>query len=190
MSILDDLRNMLHSVNVTDDHIRRGVRLTPRGMKKAAKLLGITENEVSDMLIALRSLEEANDLYAYEADYMGNITIRDTQAGDEHYFIGDEATSLLKRLKANPAKKDEILAPYFDRKVLNETVTKKIVDLKGTFNFPNRGRFVVVSFGTDQSGEFALEVAAVTNQNGEEIVVSDQEKTALEKIAYKWSDKV
>lgn len=190
MTNLEKLKTILRDVNVSDSHMSRGVRLTRAGVSKVARELKITHQDVLDLLAELKgSIAESISRYVYEPDYNGNVTLRDTKTGGEEFIRGDEAKNLVKNLKANPAKQDEIIEPFFSAKVLMEDDAVVIVDSRGTYNFPYRGMIATVEYGFDKSKQFVLNVVSL-QQDGEARELTDSLKKELEKIAKTWIDKV
>lgn len=152
---VDRLRAMLAKAGVTVEQMKSGVRLTERGAQKVAAALGIAAGDVPAMLNSLASqmrrapaltpvTEVGGPRFSYEHDYLGNVTVRDSETGKETFLQGSEASRLLQRLDT---ERDEqsVLAAYAH---LMETATvmpleedgedyeEEIKQDWGTFNFP------------------------------------------------------
>lgn len=187
---LSELRDMLNGVNVTDDHLSRGVQLTATGIEKVAKRFGVATNRVSAMLSACAAmvksdLDETTDRFAYEADYMGNLTLRDVQSGKEIYLHGDEAFELGSKLTANPEREEMLIGEYFNGQPLMETPSEN----SNTYDFPYRGGLATVRFGLDGERKFQLEVIKLRDRQGNELPIDDSNRDQLDALAMKWVDK-
>lgn len=194
---LDELHQLLNRANVTDDYIRRGVRLTGAGTEKVAVRFGINPNDVPQMLSALSAqmahLKEDAPRFTHEADYMGNITLRDSKSGKSRFFQGDEAFRINDELSANPDKEQDIISPYFDEEVLEESIDEEPTDDltdKGTFNFPYRGKFATAVYGLDSAHKFILKVISLRDQEDTEVEITPELQAELDRVALTWVDKV
>lgn len=192
---LGELRTMLNSVNVTDDHISRGVRLTEKGTQTVAKKFGIQPVEVVEMLAALAAstaddLSEEDERFSYEADYMGNITLRDSETGREIFLQGDEAFAVADKLTAHPDKEAIIISQYFDVTPINESVETTATKEGGTFNFPYRGKFATARYWLDETNKFQLRVISLRDGEDNEENITPELQTKLDAIAMTWVDKV
>lgn len=197
-----ELHKMLNGINITDDYISRGVHLTTKGAEKVAKRFGIQTSEVPAMIRAVSDWvkkdisEDASsddERFSYEADYMGNLTLRDQQSGDDRFLQGDEAFDLASELTEHPDQEQTLIAPYFDDAPLNEEVsddTPITTSDSGTFNFPYKGKFATARFGLDANKKFQLKVISLrdSEDNAEDITPDLQAK--LNAIALTWVDKV
>ncbi len=204
--MLDDLRKMLNDVGISDAYISRGVRLTDIGLRKMSKRFGVSAEEVIKMLVQLKlhvrddiaeNLNEHIERYAYETDYMGNITIRDSQTGDERFLQGDEAFELGQILITHPGMQQDTLSEYFNNEIsesvdgdsVEDGFGEMAADEGGTFNFPYRGMFATARFWKDAKG-FNINVVSLRNTTDEEQNISPDLREKLNKIAMTWVDKV
>jgi hypothetical protein len=164
--ILDRLHNILLKAGISDDEIRAGIDLTPKGTHKVAGQLGVPASEISMLMGSLNtrmrddeSHEESafesayykmmeddgddadtNDRFGYEKDGMGNVTVRDSQTGKSTYIQGSQATDLLNSLQQSPDNEQSILG---DLQPLMENSEEREPDFldemkqtHGTMNFP------------------------------------------------------
>ena len=194
-SDLEELHALLRKANVTDDHLARGVRLTAQGEQKIAKRFGIEVDAVPEMLLALSkhvsAISEDAPRYTFERDYLGNITLRDSKTDKSIFVQGDKAFALEDELVANPGKEQEIIAREFGQTVLNEADSENaIVSDKGTFNFPYKGMFATAVYGLDSKGQFQCRVVSLRNSEDEEMDLTDELTSELNRVAMTWVDKV
>ena len=193
-SVLEELRRMLANINVSDDHMARGVRLTSNAMNKVAARFHIDVSKVPDLLVELSrymsdELVEDAARFGYERDYMGNITINDSKTGKSKFIQGDSAFKLGDELAANPDKEEAIIANYFDVSVLSEADEDMGFPDKGTFNFPYKGKFATASYGLE-NGKFTLKVISLRTETDEEIELTPLLQKELDRVAMTWIDKV
>ncbi len=192
--VLDQLRQLLKAVNVSDDHLKRGVRLTKAGIAKVAAKFEVTEQDVEGMLnsLSMAVLKEDAPRFSFEEDFIGNITLRDAKSGRDKFIQGDEAFKLSDELSANPDREEEIIAQYFDVENLNEFANPSdgIVSDRGTFNFPYKGKFATAIYGLDKAGVFLLNVESLRDAEDIESDITPSMREELNKIALKWVDKV
>ena len=102
------LHRILQNANVRDAEIIGGVRLSAAGYAKLARILSVDDAEVNRLLLLLsRSLAESDPeslneaamvRFAYEADFLHNVTLRDSQTGDETYLGGSDAVGFLDEI--------------------------------------------------------------------------------------------
>jgi hypothetical protein len=197
---LAELRKMLNGVNVTDEHLSRGLRLTAEGTEKVAKRFGIQTSEVPQMIQACADmvaadLKEDSSRFSYEADYMGNLTLRDAESGEEVYLQGDEAFALAGKLEQHPDQEEVLISQYFDHAPLQESdETVPAVPARnhdgGTFNFPYRGKFATARYWTDEGHNFHLKVISLRDSEDNEEDITPELQAKLDAIAMTWVDKV
>ena len=185
---------MLNKANVDDGMISRGVRLTQVGMQKVADRYHIGLDQVPVMLTSLASekLTEDVDRYSYETDIMGNVTIRDSEAGSEKFLSGERAFRLVDQLKAHPENGQRLIADYFGNHELTESLDsdQEIISNQGSFNFPYRGMLATSEFGLDRNGIFRVNVASLRDKMENEIDITPEMREELNKISMKWVDRV
>jgi hypothetical protein len=147
------------------------------------------------LLVLARKLDEdglnesAHARYTYEDDFLHNVTIRDGKTGDENYFGGSEAMSLMDELEGlqyDAPQAQEILGHWMHRmsvqaagQALVEAAGRKqsnfaseIKNETGSYNFPWRikGKFGTATAAyTGEDDDFRLKVVDVRDQNGEEM---------------------
>ncbi len=197
---LADLRKMLNGINVTDDHISRGVRLTAAGVGKVAKRFGIETSEVPAMLAAVSEmvktdLTEDMDRFSYEADYMGNLTLRDSETGRDVFLQGDEAFALADKLESHPDQEQIFISQYFDSQPLQESdamVPAVPVNKHdgGTFNFPYKGKFATARYWLDDNKHFQLKVISLRDSQDNEEEITPELQSKIDAVAMTWVDKV
>jgi len=195
---LDELRRLL-SGKVSDKHLQRGVRLTKSGTTKVAAHFGIEEKDVQTMLNALSAetakenvTEEAEieNRYTYEGDLLGNLTVRDSEQGDELFLRGDTAFKLRKLLALHPDRQQQLIAPFFNtgETLIEGNETSTPTD-GGTFNFPYRGKFATAKYGM-RDGKFFLKVISLRDDLDEETEITPEMQKQLDAVAMTWIDKV
>jgi hypothetical protein len=202
MDKLEALHQQLNSANVSDDMIARGVRLTKVGYDKLARKFGVSTDDVVQMLHDLRSkfkaemvTEEETDgeRFAYESDFMGNVTLRDTKTGASRFLQGEEAFRLLHEIERVHPDFQFVISPYFTD-TLNEFVEDDVMsddtgNSGGTYNFPFRGNFACARFWM-AGAKPRIEVVSIVDANGEELNMDDSTKADAEKVAWEWVNKV
>ncbi len=198
---IGETHEMLKSAGITDAMISRGVRLTTKGMKKLAHRYQCEADDISDLLrqvsdTVATAVAEDSERFSFEADFMGNITLRDSKTGREHFLQGDDAFKLEDQLSANPGQQQELIADYFDVTVLAEAETEAdmVADAGerqngGTFNFPYMGKFATASFWTDNAG-FHVKVLSLRDSQNEEDKISPEFQKTLDDEAMKWVNRV
>ena len=190
---LADLRVMLNKANVDDGMISRGVRLTHQGMQKVADRFNIGVDQVPVMLTTLSSekLSEDIDRYSYEADIMGNVTIRDADAGSEKFLRGNEAFQLLDQLKSHPEDGQKLIAACFGNVLMEfasasmADTSPEIVSNHGSLNFPYNGMLATAETGLDANGDFVLNVDSLRDNSENEVMITPKLRVELTKIAMK-----
>jgi hypothetical protein len=193
-SKLAELRKLLNGVNLDDGYIGRGVMLTQQGQRKVADRFEIDLAAVPQMLQAVSAyvrrdmLSEQVDRYSFEADFMGNLTLRDNQAGRERFIQGDEAFKLDNELSKYPDRQQEIMSQYFDEPLV-EGVEDDLPRGGGTFNFPYKGKFATARFGVE-GGEFRVSVISLRDAEDNETDIDEALQTKLDAVAMTWVDKV
>lgn len=197
MNLLQRLQEILNSARVSDDEIRGGIKISEEGLRKLSSRLNITVSEVKDVLAQLvTKLRDEHDAdmtavyesegdprFAYETDFMGNLTVRDSKTGEEHYLSGSNSAHVVKKLKAteNGSEEEQLLLQRIctdSASVLQEdpeAADDFIAELKndaGSYNFPWR---VGKRHGTGTAAyranakEFKLQVVSIRDHRGEEM---------------------
>jgi hypothetical protein len=196
---LAELRKMLNGINVTDDMLSRGVRLTQAGVEKVAKRFGIDTTEVPGMISATAAMTKtdiAEDVqrFTYEADYMGNLTLRDDETGRDVFLQGDEAFALADKLEKHPEQEEVFISQYFSEQPLAESETMMpAIPVKrdgGTFNFPYKGKFATARFWTDDDHKFQVKVISLRDTEDNEDAITPDLQSKLDAVAMTWVDKV
>jgi hypothetical protein len=207
---LDRLHSYMNAAGITDDDIIAGVELTHAGYQKVAGKFGMSLKDanlaINELMTMLRmeqrrieenyyrALNEANNRYAYERDYLNNVTIRDTRSGEETYISGAEAAELVTALKANPEGEQAILANYADH--TNHALTEEdddqpedsyeseINSKNGSYNFPWKDGGETGTATVVYSGDTNLRLVSVRNQEGDEIEVDEDRSKSLLRQAF------
>lgn len=204
---LDTLHAMLKRANVTDDVLSRGVRLKRTGVQKLAASFNASEDEVKTALddlskkvrdemapTGLPTLEAAMR-YAYEADALGNVMLRDIETGAERFLSGQEAQLLLSEIERLHPDYESLIRPYFDTEALREFVEEDVMGAEdngntgGTYNFPFRGNFACARFWL-QGSKPQIKVISLVDAQGEEIHMDASTEAEVTKAAWEWVDKV
>lgn len=196
---LNDLRQKLKDkTNLTDDYISRGVRLTATGNAWVAREYQIDINEVPAMLAAVSQmvagdLKEDSERFSYEADYMGNLTLRDAESGKDIFLQGDEAFELAGKLESHPGVEQRLIAPYFGGETLNESEVEAASvapDDAGTFNFPYKDGLASARFWIEDGDRKVKAVSFRKNDTHMEVDITPDLQNKLDTVAMKWWDKV
>jgi hypothetical protein len=193
---LKELRELLQAINVTDDHLARGVRLTASGTEKVAKRFGITTEDVPAMLAAVskvtaEDIKEDNERFSYEADYMGNLTLRDSETGKDVFMQGDEAFQLAAKLEAHPDQREIFISQYFDQEPLQESqVVAAIPPMSGaggTVNMPYKGKFATLRFWSDDGHQNHVKLISLRDDEDKETEITADLKAHIEAQAMRWA---
>ncbi len=199
MSDLEALRKLLNGINVTNDMISNGVRLSRDGLRKVAARFSVSVEQVQKMLDDLSKetrddpLYEEHLRYTYESDFLGNITIRDTQTGDVKNLTGSDAFGLLSEIE-RLGDYQSLLSGYFTLKEsadeeLDGDIDDEITGRAGTYNFPMKGFLVTVRFWVQQ-GKFKTKVISIRDAEGEEYPVDDATRKLADETALQWVGRV
>jgi hypothetical protein len=213
MSLVQRLQEILNAARVSDDEIRGGIKLSEQGLTKVAARLGVTSADAKLLLSQLTAklhdehnadvtaVYESADTahYVYECDFVGNLTIRDTESGDEHFVSGSDSAHLVKALKeveqgsqAEQALLLRIVAMSGDTQRLEEeeTTSDFVAELKndaGSFNFPWQAQG---QHGTGTAAyranpkEFKLQVVSIRDDRGEEMEAAEPFRQEITKQAH------
>jgi hypothetical protein len=188
---LDRLNTILTKAGIDDHEIIGGVEFSHVGYQKLAAQMGTNLSGIQTMINALMTklrdeqhhmsetygvmVNEDNERYSMEDDFLGNVTIRDSQTGDETYLEGSMAAELLHALTQG-ADKQETLAHYVDIKSdhINEaaedgTYEDEIDGSKGTYNFPWKSSKGHGTATAEYSGKNKINVISIRDQNGDEV---------------------
>ncbi len=193
---LDRLQNIINSGGIDDDDIAQGVQFSPTGYQKLAAKMGVRLNEIRNMVNELIQkvrnenstdsedefaiTEDVGDEYTFEADILGNMTVRNTKTGEESYVQGSEAAELKQALDHHPDNAQDILAQYMeeaepvmeDDEEGEHSYEAELDDTKGTYNFPwkygtKHGTATVEYFKKGDKPVF--NVISIRNASGDEI---------------------
>lgn len=206
---LENLHAQLKRAGVSDDMLSRGLRLTQTGMQKMARKFNATEDEVKDAIgdlsrkirddqgpAGLPTLEGASQQrFAYEADALGNVMLRDTETGAEKFITGQEAQLLLSEIERVHPEFQSLISPYFQEEVLREFAETDVLGVDddgntgGTFNFPYKGKFACARFWL-QNNTPRIEIVSLVDMEGEEVHMDTATKDDVTKVAWEWVDKV
>jgi hypothetical protein len=183
-SMLDRLKEILTRANVSDTHMEKGVKLTPTGCQKVAARLGIAASEVATLLKSLSSKlrREARTTttaivnegrYTYERDAHANVTIRDSESGNEMFVRGSEAMDVIRRIE-NGEDEQTVLASHMglmeDDTHPDASYADEMTQKWGTFNFPwslDDGRHGTGTVRYDADGTITLK--HIRDERGREI---------------------
>lgn len=190
------LHGMLTRAGVSDDEIKAGVQLTQAGLHKAAAALGVAPDDVPSLINAIRSKMDQNerrldddyaaavasdsDRFSYEADYLKNVTVRDSRTGKTAFLRGAAASDLMRKLDSQPGNEQQVLAAYaplMEARKLREKreaggFDDEIAGNGGSYNMPwkiaGQHGFMTVSFAL-QNGKPVLDVVMVRDSEGNEV---------------------
>lgn len=198
---LDALHGLLTRANVTDDVLSRGVRLKRVGLQKLASSFGVSEDEVKEALkqlsqkvrdemppMGLPTLEGVSR-YAYEADSLGNVMLRDIETGAERFLSGQEAQLLLSEIERLHPNYESLIRPYFDSETLREFVEDDVMGVEdngntgGTYNFPFKGMFACARFWL-QGTKPMIKVISLVDADGEDVHMDSAMEAAATKAAW------
>lgn len=207
-SQVDRLHDKLLRAGITNQQIVAGVTLTPKGIQKVAAEFGISAKEVLTLMKTLpKHLTRKNDLltelrgarYSYEADFMGNVVVRDSESTDEEprMFPGYKGQKLLGLLNAheNDLKAQQAVLAQAMAEPLHESEDGFVQDFDfedeiandaGSFNFPwkithHHGTATAAYRGDGQ--DFEIEIVDVRDEEGESAEPSDEMIADLKKQA-------
>ncbi len=155
---LDRLQGLMNNAGIEDREIIAGVELRPLGYQRLAASMGVSIKEVHMLINELithlrdqgrhvaedyqRAINE-DGRYAMEKDWLKNVTIRDTETGEETFLKGSEAAELLNAIQGG-ADEQEMLAHYASQPITeddeleeaDESYDSEIESKQGTYNFP------------------------------------------------------
>jgi hypothetical protein len=215
MTPVQRLQTLLNAANVADDEIRGGIKISELGFEKLASRLGVRVDEVKSLLRELidsladehnRDMtavyEDDSGRYAYEADFLGNLTIRDSEDASEYYFSGSDAAHIARELQqtepGSPEEQailqrlcsgEETLIEADADADADETEDGFIAELKndaGSYNFPWRanGRYGTATAAyRATSKEFKLHIVSIRDARGEEVRADDALEAEVTKQA-------
>jgi hypothetical protein len=162
---LDRLQSVLNKAGISDHDIVAGIELKHVGYQRLAAKMDIRggdamkniNNMINELIEKMRDdqslvaenydhfmTEETGDKYVIEKDFLGNVTVRDTETGDENYVQGSTAAELLHALAQHGVDKQELLSHYVDDangSVIEEEDSNSYDDeiegaSKGSYNLP------------------------------------------------------
>lgn len=207
---VQQLHELLNSANVRNEEIKGGIRLGETGYEKISRKLGVDRAEVDRLLLLLARKIESDEergiideaaavRFAYEADYLHNVTIRDGRSGEENYFGGSEAVAILDALDGLDVasrQAQEILGTWMHHKVpskaLHEalfaesaaraTLAREIRNDIGSFNFPwkigGKSGTATAAYTGDKD-QFRLKVIDARDRNGDEVELDEKTLSLL-----------
>lgn len=209
MDKLEAPHQQLNAASVSDDEISRGVRLTSRGVEKLSRKFGVSEDELMGMLRDLAAkvkddiaptglpaspgIMEDNERFAYEADFMGNVTLRDTKTGASRYLQGDDGQKFLHEIERVGTNYQALIAPYFEDALLEfaqeDVASDEFGNTGGTYNFPFQGNFACARFWLAGTKPM-VEVVSVVDEHGAEVPLDAAAQAEAERSAWDWVNKV
>lgn len=198
---LDYLNSLLNKGGCDDRSLIAGAEFTHQGYIKLAnamseklgKHISLKDIQmmINELMEKLRSdhhqmvedyeevLDENDERYSYEADFLGNVTIRDDQTGDEKYIQGSDASSLMNDLDSTvvDSNKQHILAQYMNDDNINEAFEPEDLDSyepeieskMGTYNFPWKSGNSHGTATAEYSGKGKISVISVRDENGDAV---------------------
>jgi hypothetical protein len=212
---LDRLNTIMNKGGIDDHSIMQGIELRHVGYQKLARIMGVTVKEISQMIneliVKLRadqklmaeeydSLldEDTDDKFTYEKDFLGNMTLRDSETGDEVYLQGTTAAELSRALSGDldHADKQELLAHYMDNshaegiteedEPQEKSYEPEIDGGRGTYNFPwklkNLHGTATVEYSAS-GGKPVIDLVSVRDASGDEMDTNPAFEAALKQQA-------
>jgi hypothetical protein len=201
--ILDRLHTVMNDAGIDDHEIIGGVRLTPVGYQKLAAKMKVGFRDINGMINELITkvrdeqslvaeaysdlLDEDDERYSFEKDYLRNVTIHDKVTGQDTYLQGSEASEMLGLLASGMTDKQTILAQYADAEQpmnedagdVNDTFEPELEMDHGSYNFPwkvgNHHGTATVTY----SGKGNIKLVSVRDTEGNEIPDVDQAESDL-----------
>jgi hypothetical protein len=206
------LQELLNAARVSDDEIRGGIRLSPGGLEKLASRLGTSSEEVKRLISDLtKRLQDEHDhdvtvvyegegevRFVYEADFLGNLTVRDTKTGEDHYLAGSDSAHVIKTLRATEAGSqaeqallrriaaDVTTQPLEEDGEVADDFVSELKNDAGSYNFPwnvNGHNGTGTAAYRANAKEFKLEVVSIRDSRGDEIEVGETTRQAITKQA-------
>jgi hypothetical protein len=193
---LDILHGILNQAGITDDEIIAGIRFKPVGLRKLSIKTSVPVSDLPRLLVALgeqlnsdpQHLSEDDERFVKEEDYLGNVTVRDTQTGREVTLTGTQAAEILKRIDRGENEQD-VLAGCSS---LMEDASTDILREEtmpyegGTYNFPWMidGRHGTATAAFDGEGnDFRIKIIDVRDDNGVSVKVGSAMLTQMKRDA-------
>lgn len=209
MNKVQRLREILNAARISDDEIRGGVRLSASGISKISSRLNTTDDEVKHLITKLVTkvraehrqdvtpvFESDNIRFSYESDFLGNLTVRDGQTGEEHHVTGSDSAHIIKALSlcAPDSEAEQALLRKIFTDGHAETLEEGeddgvsdgfMAELKndaGSYNFPwkaegHHGTGTAAYRATNK--EFDLTVVSIRDEYGDETDVSPKTKNEI-----------
>jgi len=203
---LDRLQSVMNEAGIDDHEIIGGVQLTAVGYQKLAAKMRVSVKDVKDMIRELIThlrkdqsvsesysdlLDEDDERFTFEKDYLRNVTIHDKLTGEDTYLQGSEASEMLNALSSG-ADRQQILAHYAERQPVtedtedeaNDTFEPELESDHGSYNFPWKLGSAHGTATVTYSGKGKIKLVSVRDQNGDEVPdVGDEEGTLITKQA-------
>ena len=188
---LDHLNSVLNKAGIEDHEIIGGIELTHVGYQRLALRMGVDLKSLQFMINCLMEklrkeehmheaysqlLDEDDENFSYEKDWLGNVTIRNNETGDEVFLRGSEATEMLKTLKSGVADEQEILSQYMESHTITESddseddsYEDELETTRGTYNFPWKTKTAHGTGTASYSGNDNIKIISIRDEEGDEI---------------------
>lgn len=209
MDKLEALHQQLSNANVSDEEIARGARLTARGVEKLSRKFNVTPDDLMGMMSQLAKklkndtastglpaspdIFEDGERFQYEADFMGNVTLRDIKSGASRYLQGDDGQKFLHEIERIGTDYQALIAPYFDDTLLEfareDMAGDDMGNTGGTYNFPFNGNFACARFWLAGTKPM-VEVVSVVDADGNEVQLDAASQADADRLAWEWVNKV
>ena len=199
---LDHLNSVLNKAEIEDHEIIGGIELTHVGYQRLALRMGVDLETLQLMINALMEklrkekhmtetysqlLDEADENFSYEKDWLGNVTVRNNETGDEVFLRGSEAAEMITTLKSGLADEQEILSQYMESHTITESddlededsYEDELETTRGTYNFPWKTKTDHGTGTASYSGNNNIKIISVRNDDGDEIKTTPELEAEL-----------
>lgn len=198
---LDHLNSILNKAGIEDHEIIGGIELTHVGYQRLALRMGVDLKSLQLMINSLMEklrkeahmnetysqlLDEDDENFSYEKDWLGNVTVRNNETGDEVFLRGSEAAEMLKTLKSGIADEQEILAQYMETNPITESddleddsYEDELETTRGTYNFPWKTKTAHGTGTASYSGKDNIKLVSIRDEEGDEIEATPELEAEL-----------
>ena len=198
---LDHLNSILNKAEIEDHEIIGGIELTHPGYQRLALRMGVDLETLQLMINSLMEklrkeahmyetysqlLDEEDENFSYEKDWLGNVTVRNNETGDEVFLRGSEAAEMLKTLQSGIADEQEILAQYMESHPITESddleddsYEDELEITRGTYNFPWKTKTAHGTGTASYSGNDNIKLVSIRDEEGDEIEATPELEAEL-----------
>lgn len=199
---LDHLNSVLNEAGIEDHEIIGGFELTHLGYQRLALRMGVDLDTLQLMINVLMEklrkekhmhetysqlLDEEDENFSYEKDWLGNVTVRNNETGDEVFLRGSEAAEMLTALKSGLADEQEILSQYMESDTITESddlededsYEDELETTRGTYNFPWKTKMAHGTGTASYSGKDNIKIISIRDEDGNEIKATPELEAEL-----------